>query len=88
MNYHHHRNYQWEGSGLPQILESRSRSVQLLKTPFTPCIHACIHAGAHTLNTNTYNHHVMERDLGFFPSNFYNYLNILEPNNGPASLLV
>lgn len=45
MNYQHHRNYQWEGSTLPQILEARAMRMQLLKTPFH---HACIE-GAHTI---------------------------------------
>lgn len=57
MNYHHHRNYQWEGSGLPQILESRGARVQLLKILFLHAfMHTCVHMGAHTLITHIITH--------------------------------
>lgn len=56
-------------------------SLVAAENPSPPCIHACI-AAAHT-----HTQYLMGRGLGFFPS-LYQYLNILEPCNGPASLLV
>ena len=69
MNYHHHRNYQWEGSGLPQNfgVESSCWKPFLLSI----CAHMRIHTNTHLFLTYTPN--IL---LGWICLSFHHHLSI------------
>lgn len=62
MNYHRHRNYQWEGSGPPH---SKVGSTQLLKSLF---LQASVEVCNNSVCSGTVNTHIdlLGADLGFF----------------------
>lgn len=86
MNYQRHDNCQWEGSGLPQISDWSSRSVQLPRSHFYD---ACNNKGAHTIYSTCwesalwtfYLAHLDTLDL-LFPA-FWGFSTVRSPLSSP-----